>query len=150
MGMQIEEGSRVTLRCKVTDSAGDVLDDGNTPLVFVCGRQQLIVGLEDRLKGQAAGYRGRIELPPENAYGPYRPELVFEAVRENLPKDLDIQLGMILSPGGGAGKFQLKVVALTGRGAMVDGNHPCAGKHLVFDVEVMNVLSDMESRGAQD
>ncbi|MDP2823414.1 MAG: FKBP-type peptidyl-prolyl cis-trans isomerase [Sulfuritalea sp.] len=144
MSMQIEDGSRVTLRCRVTDSAGAVLDEGSKPLVFVCGRQQVIAGLEARLRGREPGYRGRIDLAPEAAYGPYRQELVFEAVRENLPADMDIQPGMLLSPGGSDGKFQLKVVSLTERGAMLDGNHHYAGKHLIFEVEVLMVEPGVE------
>lgn len=149
MATQITEGCRVTLRCRVTDSAGEVLDDGSKPLVFVCGKQQVIAGLEKLLKGKQHGFRDRIELSPDQAYGPYRQELVFEAVRENLPENLDIQPGMQLSPGGSEGKFQLKVVSLTERGAMLDGNHPCAGKHLIFDVEVINVGRDMGAGDAQ-
>lgn len=145
---QITDGSRVTLWCRVTDSDGEMLDDGSKPLVFVCGKQQVIAGLEDKLKGKESGFQGRIELPPDQAYGSYRQELVFEAVRENLPADMDIQPGMQLSPGGSEGKFQLKVVSLTERGAMLDGNHPCAGKHLVFDVEVINVERDSKSTDA--
>lgn len=149
MATQITEGCRVTLRCRVTDSAGEVLDDDSKPLVFVCGKQQVIAGLEDQLKGKEPGFQGRIELSPDQAYGPYRPELVFEAVRENLPENIDIQPGMQLSPGGSEGEFQLKVVSLTERGAMLDGNHPCAGKHLVFDVEIINVERNMEAENAQ-
>ena len=139
MATQITDGCKVTLRCQVASSDGEVLDDGSKPLVFVCGKQQVIAGLEDQLKGKKPGFQGRIELSPDQAYGPYRHELVFEAVRENLPANLDIRPGMYLSPGGGEGKFQLKVVSLTERGAMLDGNHPFAGKHLVFDVEVIAV-----------
>lgn len=149
MTTQITECCRVTLRCRVTDSAGEVLDDGSKPLVFVCGKQQVIAGLEDQLKGKEPGFQGRIELSPDQAYGPYRPELVFEAVRENLPENMDIQPGMQLSPGGGEGKFQLKVISLTEHGAMLDGNHPCAGKHLAFDVEVINVERNTEAGDAQ-
>ena len=139
MNMQIADGSRVTLRCRVTDAAEQVLDAGSKPMVFVCGKQQVITGLENSLRGKAPGFRGLISLSPEQAYGPYRPELVFEAVRENLPPYLEIEPGMNLSPGGSAGKFKLKVLALTERGAMLDGNHQFAGKHLVFDVEVIRV-----------
>ena len=148
MNTRIANGSRVTLRCRVTDAAAEVLDDGSKPLVFVCGKQQVIAGLEEKLKGKEAGFQGRIELSPDQAYGLYRKELVFEAVRENLPAELDIQPGMDLSPGGSAGKFNLKVVSLTERGAMLDGNHPCAGKHLIFDVEVIRVEPDTESSDA--
>lgn len=139
MSTPIAQGSRVTLKCRIVDSGGEVLDDGSEPLVFVCGRQQVVAGLEQQLRGRVPGYQGRIELEPAQAYGPYRRELVFEAVRENLPADLDIQPGMVLSPGGGEGKFQLKVISLTERGAMLDGNHRYAGKHLTFEVEVMAV-----------
>jgi len=149
MSTQITEGCRVSLRCRVTSSDGEVLDEGSKPLVFVCGKQQVIAGLEEQLKGKRPGFRGRIELSPDQAYGPYRQELVFEAVRENLPANLDIQPGMQLSPGGSEGKFQLKVVSLTERGAMLDGNHPCAGKHLAFDVEVIDVERNTESMDAQ-
>ncbi len=142
MNAPIAEGSRVTLRCRVFDVAGALLDDGGRPLVFVCGREQLLAGVEEKLRGREPGYRGQIELTPAEAYGPHRPELVFEAVRENLPSDLDLQPGMQLSPGGSEGKFKLNVVALTERGAMLDGNHPFAGKHLVFDVEVISVEPD--------
>jgi len=148
MNTQITDGSRVTLWCRVTDSGGEVLDDGSKPLVFICGKQQVLAALEDKLKGKEPGFQGRIELSPDQAYGPYRQELVFEAVRENLPADLDIRPGMHLSPGGGEGKFQLKVVSLTERGAMLDGNHPRAGKHLAFDVAVVNVESYTDSRDA--
>lgn len=139
MSTAIAEGSRVSLHCRIIDADGAVLDDGSRPMVFVCGRQQVIGGLEALLKGREPGYRGRIELAPAGAYGPYRQELVFEAVRENLPADLDIQPGMVLSPGGGDGKFQLKVLSLTERGALLDGNHQYAGKHLAFEVEVLAV-----------
>lgn len=148
MNTQITDGSRVTLRCRVTDAAAEVLDDGNKPLVFVCGRQQVIAGLEESLKGKQAGFQGRIVLSPDQAYGPYRKELVFEAMRENLPPELDIQPGMVLSPGGSAGKFDLKVLALTERGAMLDGNHRYAGKHLTFDVEVIGVAPATETSDA--
>jgi FKBP-type peptidyl-prolyl cis-trans isomerase SlyD len=134
----------VTLRCSVSDMTGAVLDDGSQPLVFVCGRQQILNLLETALVGKEPGHTCRMELPPEQAYGLHRPELVFEAVRDNLPQGLDIQLGMDLSPGGTDGKFNLKVVALTERGAMLDGNHRYAGKHLVFDMEVLNVEPDVE------
>lgn len=149
MATKISDGCKVTLRCQVASSAGEVLDVGSKPFVFVCGKEQVIAGLEERLKGKEPGFQGRIELPPDQAYGPFRQELVFEAVRENLPENMDIQPGMQLSPGGSEGKFELKVVSLTERGAILDGNHPYAGKHLIFDVEVINVERDTEAGNAQ-
>lgn len=142
MNRQISEGQQVTLRCCISDAAGVLLDDGSQALVFVCGKQQVIGAMEQALLGKEAGHTCQLALTPEQAYGPHRPELVFEAVRDNLPPGLDVRVGMDLSPGGSAGKFNLKVVALTERGAMLDGNHRYAGKHLVFDMKVLNVEPD--------
>lgn len=139
MNTTITQGSQVTLRCCVTEAAGPVLDDGSSPLVFVCGQQQVLAALEHELIGKSAGFQTRIALLPEQAYGLHRPELVFEAVRDNLPPGLDLTPGMNLVPGGSAGQFSLKVLALTERGALLDGNHRLAGKSLVFDIEVLGV-----------
>lgn len=139
MNMPIADGSRVTLRCCVTEASGPVLDDGSKPLVFVCGQQQVLAALEAALIGKSAGFQRRIALLPEQAYGLHRPELVFEAVRENLPPGLELAPGMDLSPSGAAGQFNLRVLALTELGALLDGNHRLAGKGLVFDIEVLDV-----------
>lgn len=139
--MRITQGNQVTVRCRVMDDAGALLDDGHKPFTFVCGKGQTISGLEKMLEGKESGYQGAFDIAPEDAYGIHRPELVFEAVRENLPEGMDIQPGMNLSPGGSEGRFQLKVIALTEQGAMLDGNHPLAGKRLSFEVEVISVES---------
>lgn len=148
MMMRIAQGSRVTVLCRVVDGTGVLLDDGQKPFTFVCGKGQAIAGLERALEGKERGYRGAFDVAPEDAYGIHRPELVFEAVRENLPEGMDIQPGMNLSSGGSDGRFQLKVVALTERGAVLDGNHPLAGKRLAFDVEVLKVERATESMDA--
>ena len=145
MNTTIDQGSQVTLRCCVSEAGGAVLDDGSKPLVLVCGKQQLLPALEAELLGKAAGFQGRIALLPEQAYGLHRPELVFEAVRDNLPPGVKITPGMNLVPGGAAGQFNLKVLALTERGALLDGNHRLAGKSLVFDIEVLNVQAPAEA-----
>ena len=137
--MQVANGCRVTVTCKVADELGNILDDGSKPMTFAWGRGEVIPGLEKALEGKEPGWQGKFELTPEEAYGFYRPELVFEAVRENLPEGMDIQPGMNLYPGGGEGRFQLKVLSITEFGAMLDGNHPLAGKQLSFEVEVGGV-----------
>ncbi len=139
--MRITQGSQVTVRCRVMDDAGTLLDDGHKPFTFVCGKGQAIAGLERMLEGKESGHRGTFDVAPEGAYGVHRPELIFETMRENLPEGMDIQPGMNLTPGGSDGRFQLKVVSLTERGAVLDGNHPLAGRRLSFEVEVISVES---------
>lgn len=137
--MNHNQGQTMTVRCSMRTHDGELVHTGERLLSFTFGRSEVIFGLEALLHDRPAGYRGKHRIGAEHAYGAHRPELVFEAVRENLPAGLALAPGVILEPGGADGRFQLKVVALTERGAMVDGNHPLAGKDLDVDVEVLAV-----------
>lgn len=139
--MQVDRGSNVTVRCVVRDEAQNLIDTGEQSIQFTVGRGEVIAGIEHAVIGLGTGERVRFVCPPEQAYGPYRPELVFETIRENLPPGRELVPGMTLEPGGGAGRFQLKVLELTESGARLDGNHPLAGLTLQFDIEVIDVAS---------
>lgn len=125
----------------LTDANGDMLATSTpeTPLRYIHGAGQMIAALEAALAGRQAGDVLNVTLTPEQAYGEHRPELVFEAVRENLPAGKELHAGMILTPGGQQGKFSLKVVELTERGAILDGNHPLAGKTVTWQIEILTV-----------
>jgi FKBP-type peptidyl-prolyl cis-trans isomerase SlyD len=121
-----------------------------TPMHYVHGTGQMLPALEAALEGRRAGDALRVTLTPEQAYGPHRPELVFEAVRENLPQDREIRVGMTLTPGGQRGKFSLRVVGLTERGAMLDGNHPLAGRTVTWTLRVLSVNGSRPAQGELD
>lgn len=110
------------------------------PLRYLHGTGQMLPALEAAMDGRQAGDKIRVTLTPEQAYGHHRPELVFEAVRDNLPPNMDIREGMTLTPGGQQGKFSLKVVGLTERGAMLDGNHPLAGRTVTWEIQIHEVI----------
>lgn len=135
----ITEGHSVTLRCRLCNDAGDILDRGEHARTITIGHDEIIPGLEALLRGRHAGYRGRHRIAASLAYGEHRSELVFEAVRENLPAGVELFPGAVLEPGGAAGRFQLRVVSLTERGAMLDGNHPLAGQDLEAEIEIIDV-----------
>ncbi|MDR5898536.1 FKBP-type peptidyl-prolyl cis-trans isomerase [Halomonas vilamensis] len=139
--------TKISTYCEVT--AKYVLFDENrlclatstpeTPLRYVHGTGQMLATLETALSGHQAGDYIKVTLTPEEAYGPHRPELVFEAIKENLPPSQEVQVGMTLTPGGQQGKFSLKVVALTEKGALLDGNHPLAGKTVTWEITILSV-----------
>ncbi|MGS2744750.1 FKBP-type peptidyl-prolyl cis-trans isomerase [Halomonas sp. LS-001] len=127
----------------LTDANGDTLaaSTPETPLRYIHGAGQMIAALETAISGHQEGDELNVTLTPEQAYGHHRPELVFEAVRENLPAGKELHVGMTLTPGGQQGKFSLKVVALTERGALLDGNHPLAGKTVNWQIKILAVNS---------
>ncbi|WP_404416320.1 peptidylprolyl isomerase [Marinospirillum sp.] len=136
--MKISNSTQVTADYHLLNEEGQCLNPDAQTLHFQPGKKQLLPALEEQLLGCEVGDSKRITLEPEQAFGPHRPELVFEAVKEHLPPG-DIQPGMTFSPGGQQGKFTLRVVKLTEQGALLDGNHPLAGQTLTWEIEVQKV-----------
>ncbi len=139
--MQIQALSEVSAAYTLTEEGGQSIatSSAGSPLRYVHGSGEMLPALEQALLGKRVGERVTVTLAPEQAYGPYRPELVFEAVHDNLPPGQAIKVGMTLTPGGQRGRFSLKVVALTDNGAMLDGNHPLAGKTVTWQLEILSV-----------
>lgn len=143
--MKIGKASVVTLTCRISDDAtGEDLHEqlalppGETVTYLHGVESPPVPGLSQAVAGLAQGFRGEVTIPPALAFGEYRPELVFEAVRENLP-DVELQPGMPLYTQGQTGVFSLRVVRLTDRGAVLDGNHPLAGRTLRVNLDVLSV-----------
>jgi FKBP-type peptidyl-prolyl cis-trans isomerase SlyD len=140
--MEITKDAVVTASYRFTDASGELVDSSerNGPMIYLHGRASVLPAIEAALAGHNAGYRTSLTLQPEQAFGAHRPELVFEAIRENLPPNLDLKPGMPLFSGSGdRPAFQLRVIELTERGALLDGNHPLAGKTLHVELEVRDV-----------
>jgi FKBP-type peptidyl-prolyl cis-trans isomerase SlyD len=131
----------VSFHYTLKDDSGEVLDssNGREPLSYLHGHGNIIPGLEKALEGTAAGERSQVDLRPEEAYGQPNPDLVFEASREQFPDDLQLAPGARVYADGPDGPVPFTVVRLTESGAVLDGNHPLAGKQLHFDIEIVDV-----------
>lgn len=138
--MNISPSTQVTAQYRLYNEQGDCLnpEPGEQILRFQPGKGQALAALEAALLGCSEGDEKRITLDADQAFGPHRPELVFEAVQEHLPPG-NIYPGMTFSPGGQQGKFSLRVVKLTEQGALLDGNHPLAGQTLTWEVSIEKV-----------
>ncbi len=121
---------------------GEVFDssEGGEPLEFTLGQGQLIPGFEEGVRGMEAGQTATLNIPAEEAYGPRREELVVEMPRDELPPDLDLEVGMQVQGGDPGGPPTIfTVVDLTDTTVTLDANHRLAGEDLVFDIEVVEV-----------
>lgn len=140
--MQIDARCVVSIHYQLTNDAGDALDASaeGEPLVYLHGAQNLIPGLEAALQGRAAGDSFKVSVQPEDAYGPYRAELVRTLARD-LFKGVDvIEPGMQFQAQSPEGEMQrLVVIAVGDEGIEVDANHPLAGEVLHFDVTIAEV-----------
>lgn len=141
MTQKVGPDTQVHAHYSLTDAGGQVRDQSTEDRLFcyIHGRGQLLPALEEALVGSQQGDRVEVTLSPEKAFGEHRPELVFEAFRDNLPPGIELRPGMRFAPGGQQGRFSLKVVSLTEKGAMLDGNHPYAGETLTWVFDIVQV-----------
>lgn len=115
--------------------------EGRDPLEFVLGEGQVISGFEKGVEGMAVGDKKNIHIPAEEAYGQHHVELVQEVPRTQIPEEIELEVGLQLQAQGPNGPFLLVVSELTDETAILDGNHPLAGKDLNFELELMEIVA---------
>ncbi len=131
----------VSFHYTLKDDHGEVLDSSSEreSLSYLHGHGNIVPGLEKALEGTTVGHRSQVAVVAKEGYGETNPDLVFEAPREQFPSDMTLELGSRVYAEGPEGPVSFTVVRLTDSGAVLDGNHPLAGKQLHFDVEVVDV-----------
>ncbi|HIE05506.1 MAG TPA: peptidylprolyl isomerase [bacterium (Candidatus Stahlbacteria)] len=110
------------------------------PFQFTLGEGKIIPGFEKAVIGMKAGESKTITIPPEEAYGPHRDDLVATLERSELPSYLDPKVGQMLEirrPGGGV--LRVIITAVDEMTVTLDGNHPLAGKVLTFEIELIEI-----------
>jgi FKBP-type peptidyl-prolyl cis-trans isomerase 2 len=79
----IREGSQVALEYTLSDKTGTVIDSniGKQPMSYIHGKSQIIPGLEKELSGMKVGEEKKIQVKPEDGYGPINPG-AFQEIRK--------------------------------------------------------------------
>ena len=126
---------------------GEVVDstEGDDPLQFLQGHQNIIPGLEKALAGMKIGESKKVVVAPEEAYGEVDPENVIEVPRDEFPDEIPLEPGIELEVKNADGEeLSATITAITGDTVKLDFNHPLAGKKLTFDVEVVDLREASE------
>ena len=139
--MQIVQDSVVSIHYTLTSDAGEVIDSssGNDPLVYLQGHGNLISGLERELAGKQAGDKLNVRIAPADAYGELDDALIQEVPRAAFGGAPEIQVGMQFQAQSNHGPHTVTITKIVGDAITVDGNHPLAGQHLNFAVEIADV-----------
>lgn len=142
--MKIEKNTAVTLRYKVTESNGRLLEEGKEPMVYLHGGYgNTFAKIEAALEGQMPGYQTTIELQPQDAFGQRDESLVQTIPKTQFPPG--VKVGGQLQGRGEDGQAQaFTVMKIKGDKVMLDGNHPFAGKALRFAITVTAVRAATE------
>lgn len=123
---------------------GQVVDstEGDEPLQFLQGHQNIIPGLERELSGMKIGDNKQVVVQPTEAYGDIDPENVIEVPRSEFPSEIPLETGIELEVKNADGEVLSAVIAdVTPNSVKLDFNHPLAGKQLTFDVTIVDLRS---------
>ena len=142
--MKIEKNTAVTLRFKVSDALGKLIEESKDPMVYLHGGYgNTLPKIEAALEGQEAGFQTTLALAAEDAFGLRDESLMRTIPRTQFPAG--VKVGGQLEGRGADGREQVFYVAkIKGATVILDGNHPLAGKALRFTLKVTGVRAASE------
>jgi len=140
---QAKMNNKVKVHYSGTLSDGTVFDSSleREPLEFTIGKGMVIPGFENGIIGMNEGESRKVSITSDDAYGPFRDDLVGVIDKSRMPGDIDLEIGMVLqmrSPEGST--TNVTITDISEENVTIDLNHPLAGKDLVFEIKLVEVL----------
>ena len=139
--MQIAKNKVVSINYTLTDDAHNVIDssDGDEPLTYLHGSNNIIPGLENALTGKSVGDKLKVTVAPEEAYGERVEDMVQVVPRDRFEPDAELEVGMQFQTPTDDSVSVVTITKVDADSVTVDANHPLAGLTLLFSVEVVDV-----------
>ena len=140
---QVKDGDvvRVHYTGKLTNGEQFDSSEGREPLEFTVGAGQMIKGFDDAMPGMSVGDKKTINILPGDAYGEKDEQAMIEFPKANIPPDMKLEPGMQLQLRNENGQpFPVTVAEIKDDVVVLDANHMLAGKELVFDIELMEIV----------
>ncbi len=139
---QVKSGDTIKVHYHGTLTDGSIFDssNGREPLEFEVGSGMVIEGFDSGVLGMSIGEKKTISIPAEQAYGNPREDMFMEFPLDRFPADMVPEVGMQLNMSNNEGdQFPVAIVEIAEEYVVLDGNHPLAGKDLVFDLELVEI-----------
>ncbi|MCC6414333.1 MAG: peptidylprolyl isomerase [Opitutaceae bacterium] len=129
----------VTFHYTLRDPAGRVLDTsaGGEPITYLEGAGQIIDGLDEQLRGEAAGAKRLVQVSAAKAYGEHDSTQIQRVPRNQIPVEGELHVGDRFQTDTDRAAPIVTVVAVDAETVTLDANHPLAGVDLAFEVEVV-------------
>ena len=140
---QAKEGDKVKVNYTGSLEDGTVFGSSpeEDPLEFTIGEKNVLPSFENAVIGMNEGDTKTVSIPPEQAFGHRKEDLIFEVERTKLPADIDLKLGGVLRVGSDTGKdFDVIIANIDDNIVTLDGNHPFAGKVLNLEIQLVEIL----------
>lgn len=139
-----QEGNKVKIHYKGTiEEDGSVFDSSyeREPLEFTIGEGQIITGLESAVQELQQGEEKQVRLSSEEAFGERDDNLIQQVSKSELPEDISPEQGKVLQAQTEDGQQIRFVITEVGEDKItVDANHPLAGKNLLFELKLVEIV----------
>ena len=138
----VKQGDVVRVHYTGRLTSGEQFDSsvGRSPLEFTVGAGQMIAGFDAGVVGMAIGDKKVLTIPAAEGYGEWDKENTIPIPKENIPADLELEVGMELTMRNADGQpFNVTVGKILDDVVILDANHALAGKDLIFDIELMEL-----------
>jgi FKBP-type peptidyl-prolyl cis-trans isomerase SlyD len=144
--MEITENSVVSFNYTLRNADGEVLDssEGQDPLTYLHGNDQIVPGLEIAMIGRKVGDGFSVTVSPEEGYGVQQDALIQTVPRSAFDGIDAIEAGMTFQADGPQGPMVVRVVSVDDESVTVDGNHDLAGATLNFTIEITEIRAASE------
>jgi peptidylprolyl isomerase len=139
---QAKMGDTVSVHYTGKLEDGTVFDssEGRDPLQFSIGSGQLIPGFEQAVIGMAPGESKTAQIPADEAYGSYHPEMVLVVERQQIPSEVPVSVGLQLQiQQQGGTSIPVMITDVSDSQVTLDANHPLAGEDLTFEIQLMEI-----------
>ncbi len=139
-----KDGDRIKVHYtgKLKDESIFDSSQGGEPLEVTLGAGQVLPGFENAMLGMRVGDSKTFDIEAEEAYGPYREELLVKIDKKQLPDDFHLEAGqqLVLRQTEGP-PISVMVADVSGEFVTLDANHPLAGEALTFEVQLVEIVS---------
>ena len=137
--MKITKDTVVTLKYKVAEANGKLIEESRDPMVYLHGGyDNTLPKIEAALDGQEAGYETTLALQPEDAFGVRDEALVRVIPKSEFPPGVKVG-GQLEGRTDDGTPHVFHVMKIKGHEVHLDGNHPLAGRALKFTLKVLGV-----------
>ena len=134
----VQDGAKVTVWFQITPSDSPTTTYSNIEQ-FVQGQHTIPLGVEQRIAGMHPGEVTTFPLSPEEGFGPYDETKIQTIPPADLP--LTAQEGDTIANSEGT---TARIVRILPEKALLDLNHPLAGKPLLVSLQIVTIENSDE------
>ncbi len=133
----VKKGDKVKIQYTVSLTDGTVFKESKPgkPLEFTVGSDNMPRGLDQAVLGMELREEKKVTVESKDAYGKRSEDLVMKFIKSDLPRSFEPEIGKVVKIQNIPGT----IVNIDDDNVYLDGNHPLAGKNVIFDIRVIGI-----------